>query len=163
MSSGIVAEDALLRVVREQVPNPQGVLAIFTGCVWWSTAQEFFSYMDAGDEERSLGRLLELRVYDASSEYHAQRSAMGLPLAGRLVRDADFAPDEMLDDVQLLDKDARRSSGTSYVTTGGGKYTLPVPDAERILIRNYIAYGEDDGMASIVDFRIVGLEGGFNG
>lgn len=163
MSNGIVAENELLHVVQGELPSPEGVLSIFTGCVWWTTWNEFSRCMESDDVERCLGRLLEIRAYDAKSEYHAQRSAMGVPFVGRFVCDDDFEEDEKLDDFQLLDKDDALSKGVSYVTTGGGSYTLPIVGAERIHIRNYLEYGKDDGMASIVDFRIVGLEGGQNG
>ena len=163
MSNRFVAENELLHVVQDELPAPEGILSIFTGCVWWTTWDDFSQRMESDDAERSLVRLLEIRAYDTKSEYHALRSAMGAPFVGRLVCDDDFEEDEMLDDYQLLDKDDSLSVGNTYVSTGGGRYTLPIAGVERIHIRNYLEYGKDDGMASIVDFRIVGLEGGQNG
>ncbi|MBR1556021.1 MAG: hypothetical protein IJ644_11615, partial [Oscillospiraceae bacterium] len=61
----------------------------------------------------------------------------------------DYIPED-----QYLDIDTEKSSGTSYIATGGGAYTLPVEDAEKIRIRNYISYDEQ-GIAQITDFRIV--------
>ena len=42
------------------------------------------------------------------------------------------------------------------MTTGGGSYTLPVENAEKIRIRNYLEYVEN-GIVTIPDFRIIGF------
>jgi hypothetical protein len=61
-----------------------------------------------------------------------------------------------LDEEQYLDIDSAVSQAEkgNYITTGGGKYTLPVLNAKKILIRNYIDY-DDEGLAFFSDFRIV--------
>ena len=43
---------------------------------------------------------------------------------------------------------------SAYTATGGGKYSLPVENAEKILIRNYISY-DSQGIAQITDYRLV--------
>ena len=48
----------------------------------------------------------------------------------------------------------RKSDGFEYTATGGGKYSLPVENAEKILIRNYISY-DSQGIAQITDYRLV--------
>lgn len=164
MSGQFLKEDMLVDAVERAVGVPDGVLSIFAGAVKWTEWAEFKVMLEADEGECRLGRLLEMRAYDAESEFHAQRDALGKHFMWRYIRDADFAKDEKLDDVQYLDIDAKKSRGTSYVATGGGAYKLPVADATKVRLRNYLEYGSD-GMATVVDFRIVGLEcrGGQNG
>ena len=61
---------------------------------------------------------------------------------------------EFIEEKHYLDIDTKKSKGTEYIATGGGKYTLPIENAERFLIRNYISYDEQ-GIAQITDFRVV--------
>lgn len=125
-----------------------GVLAIFTDCVRWTAPCEF-------DKDR-LDNLLEVRAYHRSAEAHAVRTMLDSDFAYRLAKDDSY--DWHFDDAQYLDKNDQKSCGRTYVTTGGGEYKLPVENATKVLIRNYVCHDEHDGMARIVDFRIVGLE-----
>ena len=150
--SEMVAQDRLLDRLGLAEAGWDGVLAIFTYCVRWTTADE----VDFGQ----IGNLLEVRAYNKDAVAHAVRTVLGVDFAFRLADDraAGLQEDEYLDELQYLDVDATRSGGFGYVTTGGGAYRLPVADATKILIRNYVRYDERDGMAHIVDFRIMGLE-----
>lgn len=156
-STGIVSEDELLGMAKGFGPDGSewdGVLCIHTDRVSWVLPGEV--------EDDAMPRLLGLRAYNSGGELHAVRDGIGRPFSFRTVSDDAALPDaEMFDshfdDTQFLDIDTNRSHGNNYVTTGGGEYRLPVEDAERIVVRNYIVYGKDDGMARIVDFRIVRL------
>lgn len=159
VETGTVSEDRLLELLGSAFGPTHiwdGVLAVYTDKVEWSVSD--------GLDASHLGNLLELRAYAADSELHAIRGVLGKDFVWRKVCDTTTVADgrkydAYFDELQYLDIDSTKSSGFNYVTTGGGAYTLPVKDAERILVRNYLVYGEDDGMARIVDFRIVALKG----
>ena len=161
MKAGSIEEQALMGTLRECFTGSsvQGVFAIFAGEVRWETWDGFLQLIGADEGECRLQRLLEVRAYDKESEFHAQRSALGERFLTRYVFDDDYDEDQLLDDVQLLDIDATRSKGNSYVSTGGGRFQLPLVGATKVRLRNYIEYGSD-GMGTVVDFRIVGLEAG---
>ena len=157
MSSGMISIDALTGLLEDQVPNPDGIMSIFAGSVYWESKNEFFENCSKGGEH-ALERLLDVRAYDENSEFRAVRDSIdnACMLSWRTVSDEDF--EDPLDDVQYLDIDAKQSNVDKgeYCTTGGGKYSLPLANAERVKVRNYISYDED-GLARLVDFRIVGL------
>ena len=129
------------------------VFAILTDEVVCKWQQEF--------EQFSSDKLLEIRVFNDNEEFHAVRDSMGAAFVWRHIRDdeadAGFA-DCTFDDVQYLDIDEKRSNveACEYHAIGGGSYRLPIANAERIKLRNYLIYDED-GMAQIVDFRIVSI------
>ena len=114
--------------------------------------------------------LTELRIFDEDSELKISRLNIGAEFRWRYISDTEFRKhlegekDEFLrefanrvyDEAQFLDIDANFTNGTSYTATGGGKYTLPVENAEKVRIRNYLEYDED-GILGIADFRIVGF------
>lgn len=127
-------------------------LAIYTDRIRWTSIEEFKRESASG-----LDRLLEVRAYNKYSEFHAVRSFMGARFFWRVICDEDYEEDAMFDDLQRLDINSRRKNvGNHYVATGGGAYELPKAGAKEVLLRNYIAYGED-GLASVDDFRIVEL------
>lgn len=139
-------------------------LAIYTAgvaCFVWTGQLEAPSNVAVGDKS-DYDHLLELRLFNEQAEFHALRGAMGKPFSWRLIDDAkgDF---ECIDEKQLLDIDEDRSGKCDpgvYYSIGGGRYSLPVADAKRVLVRNYIDF-DDEGMARVVDFRIVEfLKGG---
>ena len=152
-SAGDVSEDELLTMAIDD-HTWDGVLAIYTDKVEWTLQDEL--------DREHLHNLLEIRAYTEEEELHASRDALGSGFAWRLVNDVRAVAgaatyDARFDDVQYLDIDRKRSGGRDYVTTGGGSFRLPIVNAEKIVVRNYIRYGEDDGMARIVDFRVVRL------
>lgn len=152
-SAGDVSEDELLAMAID-CHTWNGILAIYTDKVEWTLQDELDSV--------HLHNLLEIRAYTEEEELHATRDALGSDFAWRLVSDAYAVAgaatyDARFDDVQYLDINTKRSKGRDYVTTGGGSYRLPIANAEKVVVRNYIRYGQDDGMARIVDFRVVRL------
>lgn len=119
--------------------------------------------VDRSGEVADIAHLLELRAFSENSELRLTRSEMGSEFIWRLMDDVEFkdkAADRfeeyIFDEKQYLDIDTTRSSGCEYTATGGGRYTLPVENAEFIRVRNYIDY-DNDGMAFFRDFRIVGF------
>ena len=160
-ATATVPEGELMGMVLGAGPGADGwdgVLCLYTDRVAWTLPGE----VEAG----LTSKLLELRAYNREAELHAVRDCVGRDFAVRTVSDGaelrgGSTYDAHFDDTQFLDIDSKCSeelpSGRDYVATGGGRYRLPVEGAERIKVRNYISYGEDDGMARIVDFRIVEL------
>lgn len=107
--------------------------------------------------------LLEIRLFNENAEIRAFRPELGIPFTWRIIDDSRFrkalSGDETFEDrtyteQQYLDIDSTKSSGRNYTATGGGRYTLPVENAEKLEIRNYCIY-DDNGILKIVDFRIV--------
>lgn len=161
---GDVPTEGFLKKLNEGAPTAKewnGVLAIFTDEVKWTTLGDF--------DGSHVEKLLELRAYNENEELHGVRDTIGADakFAWRIVSDerqgvAESCYDAHFDDTQYLDIDEKRSSSGSYVTTGGGDYRLPsedARDARKVVVRNYIIF-DNDGMARIVDFRIVKLEAG---
>jgi hypothetical protein len=120
-----------------------------------------------------LEHLLELRAFNTDSELKIARSSMCQPFYWRLIDDENFKerlkcgndPFEncfemrILDEEQYLDIDTTKNKNNSfnYTATGGGNYSLPINNAEKLKIRNYVDYDEQ-GIAFISDFRIVEIK-----
>ena len=100
-----------------------------------------------------ISHLLEVRIFTEEKELRIMRPTIADTFTYRLIDDTAGDYDH-IDEDQYLDIDTDNSSGTSYTATGGGAYTLPVENAEKVRIRNYISYDEQ-GIAQITDFRIV--------
>ena len=104
--------------------------------------------------------LLEIRLFNENAEIRASRPEIGMPFTWRISRFREaLSGDETFEDrtyteQQYLDIDSTKSFGRNYTATGGGRYTLPVENAEKLEIRNYCIY-DDNGILKIVDFRIV--------
>lgn len=103
--------------------------------------------------------LLELRVFDKDKELKIMRPTIADEFFYRIIDDTKNFDDNYIEEEHYLDIDTKKSKGMDYVTTGGGRYTLPIENAERVLIRNYISYDEQ-GIAQITDFRVVKYIGG---
>lgn len=157
MNSGIVPAKDVVSLAFNLIEKPEGILSIFAGGVFWESEDEFVKKCSC-DREHAIERILEIRAYSKETEFHAVRDSIAeeCTLSWRVVKDCDY--DFYLDDVQYLDIDSSRSDAAhcQYFATGGGEYTLPIANAERVRIRNYFRYDED-GLAQAVDFRIVGL------
>lgn len=98
--------------------------------------------------------LLEARIFNDDAEIKIMRPSIADPFFFRFIDDTKLDDTAYIQEDHYLDKNSELSSGNNYVSTGGGKYILPVEDAEKIRIRNYISYDEQD-IAQIVDFRAV--------
>lgn len=128
-------------------------LAIYSDCVCCDTV--------ASVAASDMSKLLEVRAFNEEWEYHAIRSSLDAPFVWRCIYDdaSDDGFSEMtLDDFHYLDIDVKQSNPDicEYRTTGGGFYRLPVANAQRIHLRNYLEY-DDDGLLHVIDFRIVGF------
>ena len=158
MNSGMVSFDRVMTIAFEQVANPDGIMSIFAGGVFWESVDQFEQNCDQ-EPEHALNRLLEVRVYAKDREFHAVRDSIdeSREFSWRTIVD-DESDVESIDDIHYLDIDEKRSNVSEglYRATGGGVYTLPVKAADRVKVRNYIDY-DSDGLAYIADFRIVGL------
>lgn len=97
--------------------------------------------------------LLEIRIFTDEKELKIMRPTIEDDFSYRIIDDT-LEKYEYIDEKHYLDIDTKKSTGTDYTATGGGKYTLPVENAEKVLIRNYISYDEQ-GLAQITDFRVV--------
>ena len=100
-----------------------------------------------------ISHLLEVRIFTEEKELRIMRPTIADTFTYRLIDDTAGIYDH-IDEDQYLDINTDKSSGMSYVATGGGAYILPIEKAEKIRIRNYISY-DKQGIAQITDFRIV--------
>lgn len=164
MNSGEAMWEEILNVMSDEISRfegPHEVLSIFAGKLYWESLDGFLANEEP---EHQMARLLEFRVYGPDGEFHAMRDAIGpeCTFSWRTAMDDGKQPGvDYIDDLQRLDIDARASGmlpAGRVRSTGGGEYSLPEPMATRVRLRNYLEYGAD-GMAAIVDFRLVGLEG----
>ena len=118
--------------------------------------------------DRDVSGLMEMRIFNEDSEIKICRYTLGNDFRWRYISDRKFMerlseePNSFLsdinnrvfDEISYLDIDSKKSYGINYVTIGGGKYSLPVENAERIKTRSYLDYDEN-GILSVNDFRIV--------
>lgn len=105
-------------------------------------------------EIADTSHLLEVRVFTEEKELRIMRPTIADTFTYRLIDDTAGDYDHIDEDQYLDIDDDKKSSGMSYIATGGGAYTLPIENAEKVRIRNYISYDEQ-GIAQITDFRIV--------
>lgn len=111
-----------------------------------------------------IAHLLEVRLFDLTSEIRAVRYGVGKPFIWREIDDEKFkerlsSADESFEErtyseKQYLDIDTTKSSGKNYRFIGGGSYTLPIENAEKIELMHYGNYDEN-GIFTLLDFRIV--------
>jgi len=156
---GVVSEDKVLKLAENYYSNKCSVYAVHT--------DHFYCGSELNIE---LRHLIELRIFTSDTELKISRLNIGEDFRWRYIDDSAFEftlhseTDEFLrqfknsvyDEKQYLDIDPNKSKGLCYVTTGGGTYTLPIENAEKIKIRNYLEYDEN-GIVTISDFRIIGF------
>ncbi len=117
--------------------------------------------------------LLEARLFNSTQEIRILRPVLGKEFTWRLIDDDKFklccdgssfdsiyencvfTEEHLLD----IDRKADNTDGFTYTATGGGMYILPVKNAKKVKLCDYITY-DSNGIASITDFRIVGFEEG---
>ena len=100
--------------------------------------------------------LLELRIFTESKELKIMRPAISDSFTSRIIEDDSKAKYDAIDEDQYLDINTQKSTPDeyTYIATGGGSYHLPIKNAEKVRIRNYISFDEH-GIAQITDFRVV--------
>lgn len=118
-----------------------------------------------------IEKLLEIRIFGEKAEWMARRSMAnrGELFQWRLASEDGMEEDEFCIRSQTLDIDdsgkvqeqesAVYLSGGNHklMTTGGGKYHLPIKEGENaIKVVSYIEYDED-GMAYVYDNRLAGF------
>lgn len=111
-----------------------------------------------------IAHLLEVRLFNLTSEIRAVRTGIGKSFIWREIDDEKFREalnltGESFDErtyieKQYLDIDTTKSSGKNYCFIGGGNYTLPIENAEKIELLHYGNYDEN-GLFMLLDFRIV--------
>ena len=129
--------------------------------------------------------LLEMRIFDTSSELYLRRSTLSADFQYRIADDGALAEniaalhsaDAFLADpehyrkvsLQVLDIDATYPSWISgekndhdcrlIRTVGGGYYALPLDgDDDVVRVVNYLCYDPDTGVGRAADFRVAGFE-----
>ncbi|MCR5772563.1 MAG: hypothetical protein K6G87_15195 [Butyrivibrio sp.] len=111
------------------------------------------------------GKLLEIRLFSETQEFLARRTMIGTnnPFQWRVASEENLKDDEYIIKYQTLDIDSthtsRGESGNLHLmTTGGGKYELPIEeDMAAVKVISYISYSDKDGMAFIYDNRLAGF------
>lgn len=98
--------------------------------------------------------LLEARIFTEKAEIKIMRPTIADAFTWRFIDDTKLSDDAYLVEDQYLSIDSTKSNGHDYTAIGGGKYTLPIENAEKVRIHNYISYDEQ-GIAQITDFRVV--------
>ena len=156
---GVVSEAEVLTLAEKYYKDKCSVYAVHT-----------YHFYCGSELSMEVGHLIQLRIFTSDTELRISRLNIGEDFRWRYIDDSSFEQilysetDEFLrqfknrvyDEEQYLDIDSNKSNGLCYVTTGGGPYTLPVDNAEKIRIRNYLEYDEN-GIVAISDFRILGF------
>lgn len=111
-----------------------------------------------------MKKLLELRAFSETDEFYACRSLTGADFLCRYVDDGAFptdGEDKMLE-IHYLDIDGtypahsqEKDGMYEYKTMTGGVYHLPVENADRLVLCNYIRYDNAEGLAQVYDYRFV--------
>ena len=156
---GIIGESDIYSLIEKYYHDGCYVYAIHTDSFFCSTKPNIKS-----------NHLLELRIFTENDELKLYRSNIGTDFSWRYIDDNDFEntlsgetneflkvfKNRVFDEEHYLDIDTTKSQGTHYTTTGGGEYTLPLENAEKVKIRNYLEY-DKNGIVFVSDFRIVGF------
>ena len=123
----------------------------------WTDHADFLSDIDDLQEDK----LIELRAFDENSEYRVYRSTIDREFYERFAEDTEISESEYFDTEHFIDIDSNFNQGNTRKTIGGGTFHLPLAcaNATKIVIRNYVSY-DDDGIASVCDWRIIRLKEG---
>lgn len=108
-------------------------------------------------------RILEVRVFNKDKEVKLLRPDISTDF---YFRDSDsLRGKDTFTETQYLDIDtvlSEKLPGKTVVTTGGGKYFLPIESISnaKIDIEYYVDCDEKSGQARVCDWRLVGFEEG---
>lgn len=115
----------------------------------------------------NMNHLLEIRVFNEKEETRIWRNSITEDFKIRTIDGTDTR--DTIYEKQFLDIDSRKTNSNkvdngmiTVVSTGGGTYKLPAElydDNAMLILKNYIKYTEE-GIAKIVDYRVVGIEKG---
>ena len=117
-----------------------------------------------GIDAEEVKKLLELRAFNETSEFYACRSLIGEEFTCRYIDDKKIPTDDathMLEthylDIDTTFTEAGKPVGDlfEYKTMTGGVYHLPIENANRLLLCNYISYKNPEGLAQVYDYRFV--------
>ncbi len=124
-------------------------------CVW-TDKTDFLLTKELPDADK----LLEVRCFGEKGEFYAFRSDVTKDFSAREIEETD-KPENCFDKEHYLDIDSAKTKkdaeGFTYAT-GGGKYHLPVTDAEKLIVRFYYTF-DDNGIARKTDWRLMGFKG----
>lgn len=160
-------EKELLNYLQVQIVDGL-YLAYYTSSVVCGTYKDTVCTPPIAD----VNHLLELRVFNETSEFRAVRSDIGKAFLCRTADDLFFQTqltgkdfeeqfkNRIFKEIHFLDIDSTRTkaaeNGTTFFSTGGGEYTLPTTmDICKVQMQSYINYSEETGNALIVDWRVV--------
>lgn len=142
---------------------------IFENCFHYFTACQTDQFIAGRNTQEMLrridtSRLLEIRLFSEDQEVLARRTMIGAKhkFQWRIASEEGLLDNEYVERYQTLDIDRTKiNSGSNgnlqLMTTGGGKYELPVSEThDSIRIISYIGYDES-GMAYIYDNRLAGF------
>ena len=115
-------------------------------------------------EREEMEKLLELRAFNETSEFYVCRSLTGTDFVCRYIDDGGLPVDDEthMPETHYLDindkykpESAENNGMFTYKTMTGGIYHLPVPNADRLLLCNYISYDNAERIAQVCDYRFV--------
>ena len=136
------------QTVRELLPDAGTMILMYT---------DRFEVCDTGDIS-DIPHLLEARIFSDIAELKIMRPTIADQFSYRLIDDSKLTDKNYIQEEQFLDIDKKvydkSPDKNTYPTTGGGSFSLPVENACKVVIRNYISF-DDEGIARISDFRVV--------
>ena len=108
----------------------------------------------------SEDKILEIRVFNTGAENRLCRPSISSEFTNRCINDTKEDQDDCFDEVQYLDIDEEMSNNSRdgmAVTTGGGKYYLPLNKMHdaKVRIRYYLGRYEETGQVRVRDWRIL--------
>ncbi|HAH18369.1 MAG TPA: hypothetical protein DCL29_05105 [Eubacterium sp.] len=153
--------EEFLKIMKNQNIDNGFVLAFYTN---EKISIESYEKFENRFDDDKINHLLELRFYNKSKELKIWRNSIIEEFTFRVLDENDER--DSFIEKQFLDIDNKKTTKsndfTKLTSTGGGQYTIDssVDCNNGVLnIINYIKYTQE-GLAKIVDYRILGIEGG---
>lgn len=110
---------------------------------------------------KNAEKILEIRIFNQEKECRLFRLDIGKDFYERTLSDSGENKN-CFDEVQYLDIDTdagreRKGKGDFVISTGGGKYRLPLEDIHdaKVRIRYYLGRYDETGQARVEDWRMV--------